>query len=107
MKSSRLLKTVTWSILAFTVTTIVAYLATGSLAVGSTIGLVARGIKIPLFYVHDALWSRVDPDALVASPEWPEAYDDGPGEYADHYHTWKRETESLDAWAKVAHIPAA
>ena len=55
----RLSKTLTWSMLAFMVTTIVGYLVTGDIIKGGMIGLICRGIKVPAFWLHDtayALW---------------------------------------------------
>lgn len=55
----RLSKTLTWSVIAFTITAIVGTLLTGDIVTGSIIGLWCRGIKLPAFWVHDMLYDRL------------------------------------------------
>lgn len=54
----RLLKTLSWSLIALSVTTGVGWISTGSLIKGGAIGLICRAIKIPAFWMHDAAWDK-------------------------------------------------
>lgn len=62
----RFWKTLTWSLLAFTVTTVVGYMMTGDWIKGGTIGLLCRGIKIPAYWYHDAIYAKHWPADVVA-----------------------------------------
>lgn len=52
----RLYKTITWTLIAFSITTIVGYLLTGSLIKGGAIGVICRSIKVPFYWLHDHAW---------------------------------------------------
>ena len=55
----RLMKTITWSLIALSITTGVGWIATGSLIKGGAIGLICRAFKIPAYWLHDAAYDRV------------------------------------------------
>lgn len=55
-KKKRLWKTITWSLTAFMITTAVGWWLTGDIMKGGAIGMLCRGIKIPVYYWHDLLW---------------------------------------------------
>ena len=68
--------TASWSLLAFAITTIIAYLMTGDIIKGGTIGLLCRGLKIPAYWFHDSLYARhwKDKPSLDTNDyEWEEA----------------------------------
>jgi uncharacterized membrane protein len=54
----RFCKTATWSLLAFSVTTIIGYMLTGDWVKGGMIGILCRCIKIPAYYYHDSLYAK-------------------------------------------------
>lgn len=54
----QLWKTVTWSIISVTITTIIAWLITGSVAFGVTIGIADRLIKMLVYFVHERFWHK-------------------------------------------------
>lgn len=69
----RLAMTATWSVLAFAITTLIAYLMTGDIIKGGTIGLLCRGFKIPAYWFHDSLYAkhwRDKPLALEPVPDY-------------------------------------
>ena len=49
-------KSLTWNALAFTITTIVSYLMTGSIEIAGSIGLIERVIKLIVYHYHEKLW---------------------------------------------------
>ena len=51
-----LYKSLTWRFIAFSVTSTLVYLKTGSLAAAGAIGLVDSLIKIVAFIVHEKMW---------------------------------------------------
>ena len=58
-KSTRkLIKTVTWSLIAFLTTCTVGWLITGSLVTGGSIGLACRLIKIPSYWLHETVYEH-------------------------------------------------
>ena len=52
-----LAKTLTWRVLATATTMLIAFLITGSLAVGATIGGIEAVMKMVLYYGHERAWS--------------------------------------------------
>ena len=54
----KLAKTVTWSLTALTITCVVGWLITGSLAAGGSIGIICRLIKIPTYWLHETVYAR-------------------------------------------------
>ena len=49
----RVLKAITWTLIALIVTTCVGRFITGSWETGSWISVICRTIKFPLYYYHD------------------------------------------------------
>ncbi len=58
-KRIRIYKTLSWSIIAFLITTGVGIVLTGSLLKGGLIGVICRAIKIPTYWGHDAVWDAI------------------------------------------------
>jgi len=54
-----LLKSLTWRVIAFLVTTIVVYIYSRDIKESLVIGISANAIKILLYYVHERIWNRV------------------------------------------------
>jgi len=54
----RLVKTLTWAVLAFSITTVTGWIVTGSFIKGLGIGGICRVIKLPAYYIHDLLYDR-------------------------------------------------
>lgn len=54
----KLLKTVTWSLTALSITCLVGWAITGSLAAGGSIGIICRLIKIPTYWLHETVYDR-------------------------------------------------
>lgn len=79
----RTLKTITWSLTAFTVTMLVGWFATGDPLKGGMIAFVCRAIKIPAYFWHDGLYDRFYPvipelctvDADGTSEGWHEDFE--------------------------------
>ena len=79
----QLTKTLSWSLLAFTVTTVVGYMMTGDWIKGGTIGLLCRAIKVPAYWWHDGLYAKHWPSV----PDVPAIVDDVPAEWkVSEYH---------------------
>ena len=54
-----LLKSLTWRVIAFLVTTIAVYIYSRDIKESLVIGISANAIKILLYYVHERIWNRV------------------------------------------------
>lgn len=54
------LKAVSWRAAGSLVTTVIAYVVTGSLTVAVVIGMAEVATKTVLYYIHERLWTRVD-----------------------------------------------
>ena len=54
----KLIKTITWSLTALTITCVVGWMITGSLAAGGSIGIICRLIKIPTYWVHETIYDK-------------------------------------------------
>ena len=52
----QILKTITWSLVSFAITTIAGWLITGSWKVGMSVGLIDRAAKMSLYFIHEKLW---------------------------------------------------
>jgi uncharacterized membrane protein len=53
-------KTVTFALVHFTVAFTVAYLLTGSIAVGGLVALVEPLVNTIAYHLHEKLWARID-----------------------------------------------
>ena len=52
-------KTLTWRASAFVMTAIIAWVATGRLAVAASIGLTDTVVKLAAYYIHERMWLKV------------------------------------------------
>lgn len=52
-----LIKTITWRIIAFSVTFLVAYVLTKDLVLATSLGVVANLIKMVAYYLHERVWN--------------------------------------------------
>jgi uncharacterized membrane protein len=57
-RKRHIVKTVTWQFTAAVTTFLIAWLVTGDLDVGLTVGGIGAIIKMFLYYFHERLWSR-------------------------------------------------
>ncbi len=53
-------KTITWRIIAITITILVSYMWLGEWKSSIALGLTANGIKALLYYIHERAWNRTD-----------------------------------------------
>ena len=58
MKPNTLLKTITWRIIATITSITLAFLITGSIQVGVTIGIAETIIKTFLYFLHEKYWEK-------------------------------------------------
>jgi uncharacterized membrane protein len=65
MTGQRILKTVSWALLAFSITFIITFIITGSFLKGGVIALICRALKVPAFYLHDLTWEKINSAKLV------------------------------------------
>ena len=61
-------KTITFAAVHMTVAFSVAYLMTGSVAVGSAVALVEPAINTVAYFFHEKAWERVRPSRLAETP---------------------------------------
>ncbi len=54
-----IVKSLSWRIIAFITTTTIAWLVTGEMKYGLTIGLFDFVIKFGLYYMHERSWEKV------------------------------------------------
>lgn len=54
-----LAKMVTWRIIATSTTIVIAYVLTGDLGVGVSIGGIEATVKMALYYGHERAWERL------------------------------------------------
>ncbi len=57
--SRTLMKTLTWRIIATTITIVVIYLWTGDATLSIASGLIANAVKTLFYYIHERLWTKV------------------------------------------------
>ncbi|MGC6396798.1 MAG: DUF2061 domain-containing protein [Ilumatobacteraceae bacterium] len=53
-----ILKTLTWRFVATTTTFLIAWVVTGDLKAGATVGGIEAVSKMVLYYVHERVWER-------------------------------------------------
>ena len=54
----QLLKTISWTVISATVTTLIGWTVTGSLVIGLSVGIADRVIKTVLYYIHERIWHK-------------------------------------------------
>jgi uncharacterized membrane protein len=54
----QILKTISWTIISIAITTGVGWAISGSLAIGVSVGLVDRAIKMALYFTHERVWHK-------------------------------------------------
>ena len=62
IESSRrsILKTISWRLIAVTVTSSIALAVTSELKVAATIGAIDTLVKLRAYYYHERFWNRID-----------------------------------------------
>jgi len=58
-KLRSLLKSISWRIIAFTVTFFVSFIITGKIIIATSIGLIYSLIKIFVYYFHERVWNKI------------------------------------------------
>ena len=58
-KKRTMLKTITWRITASLTTFLIAWILTGDILVGASIGSVEAIAKIFLYYFHERIWTNI------------------------------------------------
>ncbi len=64
-----ILKSLTWRLVAFTITTLIALVLTGKLELAATIGVVDTMIKLAAYYFHERAWLKI-PYGKMHPPEY-------------------------------------
>ena len=59
LKKRTLAKTMTWRFTASLTTFIIAWLLTGDLLIGASIGSIEAIVKIFLYYFHERIWNNI------------------------------------------------
>jgi uncharacterized membrane protein len=59
MKRIRIIKTITWRVIATSITISVSYIITGSLEIAGTVGAIDAAIKMMGYYAHENIWDRI------------------------------------------------
>jgi adenylylsulfate kinase len=59
MKRRRIIKTMTWRVIATSITISVSYIITGSLGIAGTVGAIDAAIKMMGYYAHENIWDRI------------------------------------------------
>ena len=54
----KIIKTITWNTIAFSITFIVGWVITGSIETGGAIGIVCRLLKVPSYWAHESIWDN-------------------------------------------------
>lgn len=55
-----LMKSLSWRLIALSITFTVGFIATGSLAFAAGIGLADSAIKIIIYYLHERAWEQIN-----------------------------------------------
>lgn len=63
-------KSLSWRMVAMTITLAVTYVVTGSLSLAAAVGVTDTIIKIGTYYAHERAWNRV----AFGKPKEPEYY---------------------------------
>ena len=59
-KKRTMAKTITWRITASLTTFLIAWILTGDILVGASIGSIEAIAKIFLYYFHERIWTNID-----------------------------------------------
>ena len=59
LKKRTLAKTLTWRVTASLTTFLIAWVLTGDLLIGATIGSIEAVAKIFLYYFHERIWNNI------------------------------------------------
>ena len=59
LKKRTIVKTLTWRVTASLTTFVIAWVLTGDLLIGATIGSVEAIAKIFLYYFHERIWNNI------------------------------------------------
>tara|TARA_B100000787_G_scaffold152566_1_gene126253 strand:+ start:94 stop:300 length:207 start_codon:yes stop_codon:yes gene_type:complete len=59
LKKRTILKTMTWRVTASLTTFLIAWVLTGDLLIGATIGSIEAVAKIFLYYFHERIWNNI------------------------------------------------
>ena len=54
-----IIKTVTWRVIAVTVTVLAVYLFTGKIEESLIVGISANAVKMFLYYFHERIWNKI------------------------------------------------
>jgi len=55
----KIVKTITWNAIAFSITFIIGWIITGSIETGGAIGIVCRLLKVPSYWIHESIWDKI------------------------------------------------
>ena len=59
LKKRTIVKTMTWRVTASLTTFLIAWILTGDLLIGATIGGIEAIAKIFLYYFHERIWNKI------------------------------------------------
>ena len=59
LKKRTIVKTLTWRVTASLTTFVIAWVLTGDLLIGATIGSIEAIAKIFLYYFHERIWNHI------------------------------------------------
>ena len=59
LKKRTIVKTLTWRVTASLTTFVIAWVLTGDLLIGATIGSIEAITKIFLYYFHERIWNNI------------------------------------------------
>ena len=59
LKKRTIVKTLTWRVTASLTTFVIAWILTGDLLIGATIGSIEAIAKIFLYYFHERIWNNI------------------------------------------------
>tara|TARA_B100000787_G_C16013442_1_gene215257 strand:+ start:99 stop:305 length:207 start_codon:yes stop_codon:yes gene_type:complete len=59
LKKRTIVKTMTWRVTASLTTFIIAWILTGDLLIGATIGGIEAVAKVFLYYFHERIWNNI------------------------------------------------
>jgi len=60
LKKRTLIKTMTWCVIASLTTFLIAWILTGDLLIGASIGSIEAIAKIFLYYYHERIWNNIN-----------------------------------------------
>ena len=60
LKKRAIAKTMTWRVIASLTTLLIAWMLTGDLLIGASIGSIEAIVKIFLYYFHERIWNNVN-----------------------------------------------